>query len=226
MARKGVVKRDIVGKRFGSLTVLDAYIQVPRGDKQCSYTKWLCRCDCGAERYVCRNQILNNKTHYCPTCRPKGRRNEKLYHVYYGIKQRCNNQKNPSYCKYGGQGITICTEWDSDYCAFKEWAYKNGYREGLTIDRIDPTKNYSPDNCRWISLSENSARANVGRHKNKSKLTDVYAISPDGDKIVITNISKFSEDHGLNYSCVSAVLHGRMKNNYYGWVFHSNKTVA
>ena len=59
--------------------------------------------------------------------------------------------------RYGGRGITICKEW-MDVKNFSEWAYKNGWKQGLSIDRIDNDGNYCPENCRWVSISENSRK--------------------------------------------------------------------
>lgn len=150
-------------------------------------------------------------------------RNEKLYHVCHGIKQRCYNHNNPNYYKYGGKGISMCDEWLIDgYPIFRKWAYENGYRDGLTIDRIDSSGNYEPSNCRWITLSENSGRANIGRAKNKTKLSYIYAISPEGDVIFINNISAFARNYSLNYSNINAAIRGRIHNTYLGYEFHSN----
>lgn len=224
MTRLGKVKRDLVGKQIGCWTVLDEYkrVQVDKGTK----ILWKCKCKCGNEEFIYRDSLLNNKHEYCDKCKPVGIRNEKLYHVYYGIKARCNDKNNPSYHKYGGKGILMCKDWEDSFETFKKWAYKNGYSEksGLTIDRVDPSLGYFPHNCRWITLSENSARANRGRHKNHMKLTDVYAISPEGERVEIDNVCKFCRDYSLNRSNVNAALHGRINNKHNGWIFHSNKT--
>ena len=138
------------------------------------------------------------------------------------MRQRCYNTSNPNYKNYGGKGVSVCNEWMSSYKSFEQWSFKNGYEDGLTIDRVDSNRNYCPENCRWISLSENSAGGNYSRHKNKTKLTDVYAILPDGSKVTIDNISRFAAEHNLSYSTVSAILHGRMPAVHHGYIFHSN----
>ena len=77
----------------------------------------------------------------------------RLYRVWNGMKDRCLNPNSKDYRHYGGRGITICDEW-KEPTAFFNWALENGYREDLTIDRIDNDKGYCPNNCRWITNSE------------------------------------------------------------------------
>lgn len=85
---------------------------------------------------------------------------DRLHHVYYGMISRCYNEQNPSYKYYSKNNITVCDEWINDYLKFKEWALLNGYdysktRKEQSLDRIDNSKGYSPENCRWVSHSEN-----------------------------------------------------------------------
>ena len=112
------------------------------------------------------------------------RRNDRLYHLYCGIKNRCYSPKNPSYKYYSIRGITMCDEWLNDFQVFKEWALNNGYdysknRKEQSIDRIDNNKGYSPDNCRFVSHSDNC--------KNKSN--NIW-IEYNGQKMVLNDWSK------------------------------------
>jgi hypothetical protein len=67
---------------------------------------------------------------------------------------RCYNSQDKKYPLYGGRGITICDEWRNDFKTFYDWAMTHGYKDDLTIDRIDNDKGYAPDNCRWATVTE------------------------------------------------------------------------
>lgn len=90
------------------------------------------------------------------------------------IKDRCYNKKSTGYNLYGGKGIKICNEWLDDSNNFVNWALENGYKEGLTIDRVDSSKDYCPENCRWISREENSKRVNEKTFLTINGITDSY----------------------------------------------------
>lgn len=80
----------------------------------------------------------------------------RIKYIFNGMKQRCNNPNHDSYKYYGGRGIKVCDEWlDKDgLLKFYEWSVANGYKEDLSIDRIDNYKGYSPQNCRWVTSLE------------------------------------------------------------------------
>lgn len=83
-----------------------------------------------------------------------GLRRTRLYRIWANIKTRCLNANDPHYEKWGGRGITICNEWKDNFKAFYDWAMSNGYRDDLTIDRINNDGNYESNNCRWIPHAE------------------------------------------------------------------------
>lgn len=72
-----------------------------------------------------------------------------LYHVWQNMKNRCSNPSVHNWSNYGGKGIKVCPEWLASSRAFYDWGIANGYKPGLTIDRIDSDKDYSPNNCRF-----------------------------------------------------------------------------
>ena len=69
------------------------------------------------------------------------------------MKDRCYNPKNKKYALYGAENKQVCDEWQ-EFEPFYEWAMENGYKENLTIERIDGTKGYNPKNCKWASYTE------------------------------------------------------------------------
>lgn len=100
--------------------------------------------------------------------------NKKIKTIFYGMKNRCYNPKNKSYRFYGAKNIKICEEWLLNPKSFELWALENGYEEGLTIDRINPNDDYSPNNCRWIANEENV------RYKSTTNYIDVSGIIKSG----------------------------------------------
>ena len=93
--------------------------------------------------------------------------NDRIHAIFIGMKRRCYNERNKEYRWYGDKGIKICDEWISNPKLFEKWAISNGYSDDLTIDRIDPSKDYCPENCRWVTRQINS------KYKSTTLLIDV-----------------------------------------------------
>jgi len=114
-----------------------------------------------------------------------GLRDSNLYRKWDNIKKRCNNKKARYYEYYGGRGIKVCPEWEGDFQAFYDWAIANGYRKGLSIDRIDVNGDYSPSNCRWATPKEQANnRRNTpyitynGMTKTQREWDDYFGLKP------------------------------------------------
>lgn len=81
---------------------------------------------------------------------------DRIYRIWVAMRQRCEKTYRSNYALYGQRGITVCNEWNGSFLAFKAWADETGYRDDLSIDRIDPDGNYHPGNCRWATAQEQS----------------------------------------------------------------------
>ena len=93
--------------------------------------------------------------------------NERIGSIFNGIKDRCYNKNNKSYKWYGEKGVKVCKEWIDNPKLFENWALSNGYKDNLTIDRIDENKDYCPENCRWVPNSDNA------KYKSTTSLIEV-----------------------------------------------------
>ena len=78
----------------------------------------------------------------------------RLYHIWNSMKQRCSNPHAISYKYYGAKGVSVCDEWFDEFKPFHDWAVANGYKDTLTLDRVDSNGNYCPENCRWATNKE------------------------------------------------------------------------
>lgn len=160
-------KINLIGQRFSRLVVIRDTGKRSKGRS----VIWLCLCDCGNLTEAYSGHLRSNDKQSCGCLRSEngfekqkkmamanlkhGDSETLLYMVWVEMKQRCNNPNRKPYHRYGGRGIKVCNEWFNNYSAFKFWAILSGYHEGLTIDRIDNDGNYEPNNCQWLTNSEN-----------------------------------------------------------------------
>lgn len=166
---------DLTGHKYGRLTVIEFshFKRSPSGHKD---AYWKCKCDCGNVVIKPSGRLRNGNVRSCGCfrtdeirrrfCKPFDRR---LYGVYEDMIRRCYDPSFKYYGYYGGRGITVCGEWlgDNGLDVFRTWAMENGYKRGLTIERLDNNKGYSPDNCAWVDRFEQ------GRNKRNNVLVTI-----------------------------------------------------
>ena len=166
------IPAELIGQRFGLLTVV--------GDASAGHSRQMvqCRCDCGNLTVIRKGRLAERSGAQLACGCLRGRHtkhadsNSKLYRVWDSMVRRCHSPTHKAFKAYGDRGITVCTQW-RDYCGFKEWAESNGYKQGLTIDRIDNDRGYQPDNCRWATRKEqqNNRRCCVYFEHDGQRLT-------------------------------------------------------
>lgn len=168
--------KDLTGEQFGELIVKGRHTENDSRGKPL----WVCTCSCGNTIIVRGDVLKRGHAKSCGLCKrnvaPLYVRTHKnrLYHAWSEMRRRCNGRcTNHQY--YGDKGISYCEEWE-DFDVFADWAIKNGYQPCLEIDRIDSDKNYTPDNCRWVSHKKNS-RNRKARSNNTTGVAGVYVIT-------------------------------------------------
>lgn len=155
------------GERFGDWTVIRRVANYKRE------RAYLCRCKCGLEKVLPSQKLRSNSE--CKMCREcsydalkkhgdsrqsrRGKRHP-IYIAWDNMIRRCEKSNHPSYNLYGGRGVNVCEEWH-DYIVFRDWCKSHGWRAGLSIDRIDNNKGYSPENCRWTDQKTQTRNSRV-----------------------------------------------------------------
>ena len=168
----------LTGKKFGKLLVLR------RAENKGKKTCWLCLCDCGNETVVGGSNLHSGNTSSCGCSYNHefhGLRYTKLYGVWATMKNRCSNPSVKEFKSYGARGIKVCPKWASSFIAFHDWAMSNGYKDGLTIDRIDVDGNYEPSNCQWVD-----------KKTQQSNRRNNLLIEIDGETHIVTEWGRIS----------------------------------
>lgn len=201
--------KDLSGKTFGMLYVVD---YAGKG-------KWHCRCSCGGTKTVKTNHLKCGSviscgcigtTHQGLSNRTHGESKTRLFHLWCSMKSRCFNKTATEFEHYGGRGISVCDEWKDSFVAFRDWAYQNGYDPDLpskecTLDRIDVNGNYTPDNCRWVSMSEQLKNKRPNKYFKPVEMLDEHGAVVSTYK----TIAEAARELGICASSISNVCNGK-----------------
>lgn len=178
----------MIGFRSGLLTV------VGRGfglDPKRAY--WLCQCACGGQHTVMGKYLRKNEVKSCGCLNraplmprtthgmtPSKGKKPRVYNTWASMKDRCLNTSNPKWIDYGGRGIRVCDRW-LDFSNF--YADMGAPPPGSSIDRIDNSKGYCPENCRWATPKQqaNNTRTNRwiefdGQHKTLTSWARYFSV--------------------------------------------------
>lgn len=177
------------------------------------------KCECGNTFVAKVNAVKVGHRRSCGCARDgkptHGLSGHPLYRKWSGMITRTTNSKELCYPRYGGRGITVCPEWRNDFMAFYNWAMRNGWELGLTIDRINNDGNYEPDNCQWLTMHENTIKDSIKFRPTEKQEADICALYVD-DKFTVTAISKLFHTYAENISKLLKkhnikIVHRRMK---------------
>jgi hypothetical protein len=172
------IRTDMIGMRFGRL-IVQSYSHSKKNEGRAGYKHYYnCICDCGNTYVGERNALRFHNTESCgcihsetlikrnqETASHNGDSKEyqRLYNIWYSMRNRCDSLSNKDYRYYGGKGVKVCNEW-YEWENFKQWALGNGYEEDLTIDRIDVDGDYKPSNCRWVTMQVQANNKTVNHY--------------------------------------------------------------
>ena len=172
--------KNETGNRYGRLFVSKEAGCDPYGNRQ-----WHCVCDCGNEKVVVGMNLRKGLTKSCgclhkEIAREEGKKTathgmalSRTYKSWIAMVRRCTKTTDQAWFKYGGAGITVCDRWVDSFENF--YADMGDRPDGMTIDRINPFKGYSPDNCRW---ADSATQANNKQLKflKEQGLCSVFSI--------------------------------------------------
>lgn len=187
---------DLTGQVFGRWRVMSISHRHPKSGN----LYWDCVCACGERRKLIGSELSGGRTASCG-CLAKevsslvhtthGMKKSITYSSWKSMKSRCVNKKDPSYYRYGGRGITLCTRW----VYFENFLEDMGLRPDKTysIDRIDNNAGYNKDNCRWIKT------VHQARNRRTNKIVEWR-----GQKMLMCELINM---YGVKKTCVYSRLH-------------------
>lgn len=206
---------DVSGKKYGRLTAIrKAGIKEYKSGKK--RVVWECKCECGNTIFTTAYLLEKGKTRSCgcyhkeiasKVHKKHGESNSPLYCVWKQLRYRCERQSHKQYKNYGGRGIKVCESWSNSFASFRDWAMSNGYRRGLSIDRIDVDGNYEPSNCRWITMKDQQ-----NNRRNNHRVTykeNTYTISELAVEICVPYNTLYNILYTNGMNVEDAVLRAR-----------------
>lgn len=159
---------DMIGFKSGLLTVVG-----PDVGPNPKRAYWLCQCACGGQhtvmgKYLRSGEVKScgclNRTSLIPRIKhgmaPAKGKKPRAYSSWASMKDRCLNPNNPKWLRYGGRGIKVCKEW-MEFVNF--YADMGDPPVGMTLDRVDNSKGYSADNCRWATVAQQASNTRQNR---------------------------------------------------------------
>lgn len=200
---------DLIGQRFNRLLVVEKIGTINQK------VMWKCKCDCGNFVNVHTSNLRSNRVKSCGCYKldklvkrstKHNQRHTRLYEVWKSLKQRCLNSNSNAYKNYGGRGITICEEWKNDFQLFYDWSMKNGYKKGLTIDRINNNDSYKPNNCRWVTRQ---AQANNTRTNRYIEYNGIIHTISEWSRILNISYSKLRYHLQKDKNYISDIISGK-----------------
>lgn len=173
--------KELIGKKYGRLNVEGFEIERKQGKNRIQSRVYLiCKCECGTEVRARKDSVLSGaivscgcnrreKAHYsgikhAQSCITHNMSKTRLYGIWRSMKSRCYNKTCGGFQNYGGRGVTVCDDWKNSFEKFKDWAISNGYKDNLSIDRINVKGNYEPTNCRWITMLDQQSNKTTNHY--------------------------------------------------------------
>lgn len=223
---------NAIGDRYNRMTVLDMVGKTKHGDLLCE-----CVCDCGTHKIVQLGNLRSGHTKSCGCLdrEKRAQRNkgnvygykhghsaQRIYGEYHRMIERCKPDNKTHHERYYDRGITVCQEWADDMDAFIAWSEQSGYDDTLTLDRIDNDKGYSPNNCRWVTMKEQSR--NKSDNRNITFEDQTMCITAWAERVGIDRYTLYSRvSRGWP---VEATLHAPKGTRLKDWMREHNEEVS
>lgn len=183
----------VAGQKFGGVEVIRKHHTkiVYYGKRKVTKDFYLCRCKCGKEFIAYKHNLTRNvdRIESCGCAMGSHHHSKtRCMKIFYGMRKRCYDKNCADYKNYGDRGIKICSEWYKNCESFYNWATNNGYADNLTIERIDVDGDYCPENCKWVTKTEQA--------QNKRNTVKIFY---EGQKLSVSEVCSLT---GEKYNTV------------------------